>query len=123
MSASLLPGTGEAVQDWLADAQEIVDNGLNDGREQIMATAEGKLSRARALIEEVGASFETSTELDDLDEFVPPDPDVPVGHALPSGTGTTLVSSHWDFAEQCRALRRSKAYGGDKDEDEAPEES
>ena len=44
----------------------------------------------------------------------PQDPDVPV---LPSGTGTTLVGSDWDFAEQCRALMNSKAYGGGEDEE------
>ena len=42
---------------------------------------------------------------------------MPAGDALPSGLGTTLVSSAWDFAEQCRALRESKAYGGGEDED------
>jgi hypothetical protein len=92
--------TEEAVQDWLADAQETVDNGLDGGREQIMAAAEGKFSRARALIEEVRASFETSTELDDLDEFVPPDADVPAGHAF--------AQRYWhDPGQQPLGLRRA----------------
>jgi hypothetical protein len=38
-----------------------------------------------------------------------------------SPVGTTLVSSAWDFAEQCRKLRESKAYGGgDEDGDGEP---
>jgi hypothetical protein len=49
--------------------------------------------------------------------------------ALPSGLGATLVGSEWDFAEQCRALKDSKAYwqttARDEDADglmrEAPE--
>jgi hypothetical protein len=71
------------------------------------------------------ASFWTTAETSDLEEFEPPDPDVPVGDALPSGLGTTLVTSEWSYPEQCRALKQSKAYGGDEaeDEDEAPEES
>ena len=37
------------------------------------------------------------------------------GTALPSGLGTTLVSSGWDFAGHGRTLKDSKAYGGDED--------
>jgi hypothetical protein len=114
--------TEQARQDWLASAQEIVDDGLDGDRGQLLAAAEGKLSQARALIDEVGESFETSTEPDDLPPFEPPEPDVPIGSALPSHTGTTLISSAWDFHQQCSALKRSKDYAGDKDEDETPEE-
>ena len=74
-----------------------------------------KLDRARALIEEVRESFETTADLDGLPEFEPPEPAVPVLAARAEMTGTLLVSSEQEFPEQCRALRESKAYGGDDD--------
>ena len=124
---TLADRTEDARQEWLAGAQEIIDGGLDGDKGQLLATAEGKLGQARTLIDEVGESLQTIAELGDLPEFEPPEPAVPVGDALPSGTGTTLVSSEWEFPEQCRALKQSKAYGGDEaedeDEDEAPEES
>ena len=63
----------------------------------------------------VSESLQTSAEPDDLPPFEPPEPIVPAGDALPSGLGTTLVSSGWNFAGQCRTLKDSKAYGGDED--------
>jgi hypothetical protein len=107
----------QARQVWEDEAQEVIDDGLDGDREQIMAAAQVRLSQVRSLIDEVGESLQTSAEISDLPEFEPPEPVVPIGDALPSGTGTTLISSAWDFAEQCRALRRSKAYGGGEDED------
>jgi hypothetical protein len=115
--------TEQARQEWLEDAQAIVDAGLDGDREQILAAAEDKLSHAKDLIGQVTKAFETSTEPDDLPPFEPPEPEAPIGSALPSDTGTTLISSAWEFPEQCSALKRSKDYAGDKDEDEALEES
>jgi hypothetical protein len=106
----------QARLDWKDEAQEIIDGGLDGDREQIMAVARGKLSQVRALIDEVNESLQTSAGPGDLPEFEPPEPDMPAGDALPSGLGTTLVSSAWDFPDQCRALKDSKAYGGE-DED------
>ena len=120
---TLADRTEDARQEWLAGAQEIIDGGLDGDKDQLLAAAEGKLGRARTLIDEVGESLKTTAELGDLPEFEPPEPAVPVGDALPSGTGTTLISSEWEFPGQCRALKQSKAYGDDEDEDEAPEES
>ena len=114
--------TEDARLDWLEEAQELVDRGLDGDREEILAAAEDKLSQVRDLMDEITRSFVTSTEAGDLDEFEPPEPDVPTGTALPSGTDTTLVTSAWDFPEQCQALKRAKAYG-DEDDDEDEEES
>jgi hypothetical protein len=111
--ASLAGRFGQARQAWLADAQQVIDDGLDGDREQILAAARVRLSRARALIDEVNESLQTSAGPDDLPAFEPPEPDAPIGDALPSGLGTTLVSSRWDFADQCRALKGSKAYGGE----------
>jgi hypothetical protein len=108
----------QARQGWEDEAQEIIDDGLDVDREQILAVARDKLGQARALIDEVNESFVTSTQMDDLPGFEPPEPGAPAADALPSGRGTTLVSSAWDFPDQCRALKRSKAYGGDGGEDE-----
>ena len=55
----------------------------------------------------VSESLQTSAEQDDLPPFEPPEPVVPAGDALPSGLGTTLVTSEWSYPEQCRALKRS----------------
>ena len=60
-------------------AQEIIDGGLNGDKDQLLAAAEGKLGRARTLIDEVGESLKTTAELGDLPEFEPPEPAVPVG--------------------------------------------
>jgi hypothetical protein len=84
-------------------------------REKVMATARDKLSQARALVDEVSQSLQTSTEPDDLPPFDPPEPRCYAGDALPSGLGTTLVTSEWSYPEQCQALKDSKAYGGDED--------
>ena len=112
----------QARQEWEDDARAVIDDGLDGDRAAIMAAARDKLGQARTLIDEVNESFETSAEPDDLPEFEPPEPGVPIGDALPSGLGTTLVSSDWDFPEQCQKLRDSKAYGGeDEDEDDEDE--
>ena len=50
----------EAAQEWLDEAQEIVDNGMDGDREQLLADAEDKLGQARTLIDEVGESLQTS---------------------------------------------------------------
>lgn len=111
----------EARQDWEAGAQEIIDDGLDGDREEIMTAARVTLSRARTLIDEVSESLQTSAEPGDLPEFELPEPECQAGPALPSRLGTTLVSSAWDFAGQCRALKDSKRYGGeDEDGDEEP---
>ncbi len=110
-------------QEWEDEAQEVIDSGLDGDRDQLLAAAHVRLSQVRSLIDEVSESLQTSAEISDLRPFEPPEPVVPAGDALPSRLGTTLISSAWDFAEQCQALKRSKAYGGDGDgEDEDPEE-
>ena len=122
--ATLAARFGQARQDWEEEAQEVIDDGLDGDRDQLLAAARVKLSQVRTAIDEVSESLQTRAELDDLPEFEPPEPIVPAGDALPSGLGTVLVSSAWDFADQCRALKDSKAYGGDgEDEDEAEDRS
>lgn len=79
---SLQDRIGEAVQDWLASAQEIVDDGIDGDLGQLLADAEDKLGQARTLIDEVGESLQTTAEPGDLPEFEPPEPDVPIGDAF-----------------------------------------
>jgi hypothetical protein len=55
--------------------------------------ARDKLSQARALVDEVSESLQTSAEPDDLPPFDTPEPRCHAGDALPSGLGTTLVTS------------------------------
>lgn len=108
----------QARQEWEAEMQEIIDDGLDGDKDQLLTAAEGKIGQARELVQQVRASLQTITT---LGEFELPEPDVPVGDALPSGLGTTLVTSAWNFPDQCRALKHSKSYGGD-DEDGAEDE-
>jgi hypothetical protein len=42
---------GSARRDWLAEAQQVIDDHLDGDREQVMATARDKLSQARALVD------------------------------------------------------------------------
>ena len=113
--ATLAGRFGQARQGWEDEAQEIIDDGMDGDREQLLAAARDRLSQARTLVDEVSESMQTSAGPGDLPEFEPPEPDVP---ALPSGLGTTLVSSAWDFAAQCSALKASKSYGGSQDGDD-----
>jgi hypothetical protein len=109
----------QARQEWEEQAQEVIDDGLDGGRDELLAAAEGTIGQARELVRQVRDSLQTSATLAGQDEFEPPEPDCQAGTALPSDLGTALVSSAWDFAEQCRALKASEAYGGDsEDEDE-----
>jgi hypothetical protein len=72
----------QARQEWEVETQQIIDDGLDGNREQLLAVAEDKLGRARTLIDEVGESLKTAAELGDLPEFEPPEPAVPVGDAF-----------------------------------------
>jgi hypothetical protein len=82
-----------ARRDWLAEAQQVIDDHLDGDREKVMATARDKLSQARALVDEVSESMRTSAEPDDLPPSDPPEPRCHGGDALPSGLGRTLVTS------------------------------
>jgi hypothetical protein len=106
----------QARQEWEEQAQEIIDDGLYGDKDELLAAAEGTISQVRDLVRQVRDSLQTSATLADLDGFEPPEPDCPAGTALPSDLGTALVSSAWDFAEQCQALKRAKAYEDDEEE-------
>jgi hypothetical protein len=123
--ATLASRFEQARQDWEDEAQEVIDGGMDGDRDDLLAAARVKLDQVRTLIDEVSESLRSSAGPGDLEEFEPPEPEAPIGDALPSGLGTTLVTSEWSYPEQCQALKQSKAYGGDEaeDEDEAPEES
>ena len=51
---------GQARQEWEAEAQEVIDDGLDGDREELLAAARVKLSQVRALLEEVSGSLQTS---------------------------------------------------------------
>ncbi len=88
----------------------MVDAGLDGDPDDIADEVRGKLRQARELLDEAREAFATSATRADLPEFTPPEPEVPPPSLAP------LVSTEWGFAEQCRSLKGSKAYGGDEDE-------
>ena len=106
----------QARQEWEEQAQEVIDDGLDGDRDELLAAAEGTIGQARELVRQVRDSLQTSATLADLDGFEPPEPDCPAGTALPSDLGTALISSADSFPDQCRKLRDSKKYGGGEDE-------
>jgi hypothetical protein len=95
----------EAAERWRREAQQIVDDSLDDHLDQIRADAAAKLEELQAEIDAINDALRF-----DIGDFavplVPavPEPVVSWDHPLP------LLDSSWSFAEQCKALIDSKAY-------------
>ena len=95
----------EAREQWLRDAQEMIDGQIDaDLRARIYAEAAGKLAAVRAQLEEMRDSIRF-----DASDFTVPPIVIPEAH-ISGRAGTPLVDSRWPFAEQCRRLKASKAY-------------
>ncbi len=96
----------EAQGRWLDEAQNIIDDALDDEHlATIRVEAAAKLAEMRTQIDEINQALQVDTTGFELPEIVIPEARVNVeAQPLP------LVDSRWPFAEQCRALIDSKAY-------------
>ena len=84
--ATLAARYEQARQEWEEEAQDVIDDGMDGDREQLLAAARVRLSQVRTLVDEVSESLRTSAGPDDLPSFEPPEPIVPAGDAFcPAG--------------------------------------
>lgn len=95
-------------RDWLRRANEVIDGYDTERIAQVRAEAEQRLAGMREQIAELNDQLRIDVSEDDLPPIELPEAADPGGGGLPP-----LVSSAWDFAEQCQALIGAKAYGRD----------
>jgi hypothetical protein len=92
--------------EWLGRAREILAPALT--RQAAAArTAERQLATMREQVRELNEQLHIDVSASDLPPIELPEADDP------GGSGTPLLDSRWDFAEQCRRLIASKAYRQD----------
>jgi hypothetical protein len=96
----------EARSQWIAEAQAVVDEGMNDEQmDRVLAEATEKLDALREEIAAINDALRVG-----VDDFnLPPLPAVPEAE-LNGSNAHALLDSSWSFAEQCRALIESKSY-------------
>lgn len=94
-------------EQWLTEAQAVVDQGSDEQMEQLRDDAARKLDELRDEIAALNDALRVGTEGFDL----PPIPPIPEA-LLNRGNAQPLLDSRWSFAEQCKALIESKAYRG-----------
>jgi hypothetical protein len=97
-----------ARQQWLAVAQEAVDEDDGDDLEALRETAVERIEEKR---EELQAIMDTVRV--DADAYDLPDPEVPEAVLDDEIPDTALCDSLWDFTEQCERLIASKSYDAD----------
>jgi hypothetical protein len=93
---------------WLNEAQAAVDRAASDDlMEAIRADAARQLEAMREKVAELNAALRIDPEGIEVPPFEIPEP-------VLNGNGgkPPLISSRWEFAEQCRTLIDSKAYRG-----------
>lgn len=96
----------EARRQWLADAQQAVDQQAGgDQAELLRAEAVERIEQKRAELEAIIDSLRLDADVFDL----PPIPAVPEP-VIDAEPPEPLCDSRWDFAEQCRRLIASKTY-------------
>jgi hypothetical protein len=91
---------------WLEQAQASVDRAASDDlMEAIRADAASQLDAMREQIAELNAALRIDPGAIELPPFEIPEPELNGDGGKPP-----LISSEWDFAEQCQALIASKRY-------------
>jgi hypothetical protein len=100
-----------AYMEWKRRVQQVIDEGMDGDRDDLIGAAQEKLDQAAQLVREAREPLETNAEDADLPKYEPPVPEVT------GATGMPLVSSGREFPEQCRELIESKRYGGNNGED------
>jgi hypothetical protein len=96
----------DARRQWLEEAQVALDEALGEEYRDQVREAADRLADVQADLDRLNDAL--PVDIDGLDL-----PDIVVPHAELTAEvdGEPLVSSRWSFAEQCRALIQSKAYG------------
>jgi hypothetical protein len=93
--------------EWLDRANDMIEATLDTARlAEIRREAEQRLSQMREQIRQLNDAMRIDVDDDDL-----PPIDIPDAELTEEGGLPPLVSSDWDFADQCRALIASKQYG------------
>lgn len=96
----------EARRAWLEDAQEVVDDRLDDEQVEVFREqAAAKLAEMSADIDALNAALQVDVTYDDLPAF-----DIPVYESNGKVHGLPLLDSRWSFTEQCQALIAAKTY-------------
>lgn len=91
--------------EWLDHARQLIAGTLDTDRlDDIRREAERVLAGMRDQVRQLNDSLRVDVDDDDLPPIELPDAELSGERQAP------LVSSHWDFAEQCRALIASKSY-------------
>lgn len=96
----------EAEQEWLDEAQAVIDHSVDQDRlDRLRVEASAKLAELRTEIDAINDALRL-----EAGDFDLPTPVVPIAELDDSIHPLPLVDSGWSFAEQCRALIDSKAY-------------
>lgn len=105
----------QAREEWEREARRVIDEGMDGGRAEAVAAAQQLLDEAGDRVRWARDLLQTSATDADLPEFTPPEADPPGPAARAEAIGTPLVTTEWAYPAQCRALKDSKAYGGDEE--------
>jgi hypothetical protein len=99
----------QAIDDWHEQAQAVVDANVDPAALADLQTA------ARARLDEMAQAIDELNEQMQLDPdgFDLPDFELPQAGVDVMLQDEPLISSGWDFTEQCTLLKRDRAYGGD----------
>jgi hypothetical protein len=94
--------------EWLDRAQHLIEATFDTDRlGEIRRDAEQQLDGMREQIRQLSDALRIDVDDEDL-----PPIEIP-GAIDPGGNGLPLLDSRWEFAEQCRRLKASKAYDED----------
>lgn len=96
----------QAEREWITDAQQVIDAGLDQGLlDRLRGDADAKLRELRDEVDVINDALRISA-----DDFDLPTPIVPVARLNGHAHGTPLLDSQWPFVEQTRRLIASKDY-------------
>lgn len=97
----------QARHQWEADARQAIRERGGDELEQLHADTAARVAELHDQAEAILADYQAA--IDDMDVDLPPIPDLPEPE-LSGERPVPLCDSRWDFREQCRRLKASKAY-------------
>ena len=109
----------EAKKEWLADAQELIDEHVDrDALKEANDRLDALNEHVESEIEEINAKAE---EILDEEEIELPEIEVPKAEDNSEEAPEPLIDSEWNFESQCKRLIQSKRYRIPEDSGKAPE--